>query len=77
MGRGFSITALPGFTAVALTAFVLLYAPIVTMVVYSFNASESVALWGGFSLRWYAAAWENTQVQEANGSDAQQAGNCF
>jgi spermidine/putrescine transport system permease protein len=63
--RGFSITALPGFTTIAAIAFILLYAPIVTMVVYSFNASESVALWGGFSLKWYAIAWENTQVQEA------------
>jgi spermidine/putrescine transport system permease protein len=63
--RRFSITALPGFTTIAVIAFILLYAPIVTMVVYSFNASESVALWGGFSLKWYAIAWENTQVQEA------------
>jgi spermidine/putrescine transport system permease protein len=63
--RGFSITALPGFTTIAAISFILLYAPIVTMVVYSFNASESVALWGGFSLKWYAIAWENTQVQEA------------
>lgn len=63
--RNFDITRLPGFAAVAIIAFVLLYAPIVTMVIYSFNASESVALWGGFSTRWYAAAWENTQVQEA------------
>lgn len=63
--KRFDVSALPGFTAIALTAFVLLYAPIVTMVVYSFNASESVALWGGFSLKWYAVAWENTQVQQA------------
>ena len=65
MARGFSVTSLPGFAAIAVTSFVLLYAPILTMVIYSFNASESVALWGGFSLRWYTAAWENTQVQEA------------
>jgi spermidine/putrescine transport system permease protein len=63
--RGFSVTQLPGFTAVAILAFVLLYAPIVTIVIYSFNASESVALWGGFSMRWYAAAWENDAVQDA------------
>ncbi len=63
--RPFSVTTLPGFTAVAITAFVLVYAPIVTLVVYSFNDSESVALWGGFSLRWYAVAWENDQVQAA------------
>lgn len=63
--RQFDITRLPGFATIAITAFVLLYAPIVTMVIYAFNASESVALWGGFSTRWFVAAWENTQVQEA------------
>jgi spermidine/putrescine transport system permease protein len=64
-GRRFDITALPGFSAIAICVFVVLYAPIVTMVVYSFNASNSVAVWGGFSFRWYAIAWENTQVQDA------------
>ena len=63
--RQFDITRLPGFATIAITAFVLLYAPIVTMVIYAFNASESVALWGGFSTRWFVAAWENTQVQAA------------
>ena len=63
--RRFDITALPGFSAIAICVFVVLYAPIVTIVVYSFNASNSVAVWGGFSFRWYAIAWENTQVQDA------------
>ena len=56
---------MPGFAAVAVAGFVLLYAPIATLVAYSFNASDSTALWGGFSLRWYASAWENERVQEA------------
>ena len=64
-GRRFDITALPGFSAIAICVFVVLYAPIVTIVVYSFNASNSVAVWGGFSFRWYEIAWENTQVQDA------------
>lgn len=64
-GRGFSVTRLPGFGAVAGTAFVLLYAPIVTLVVYSFNASETIAVWGGFSWRWYKTAWANDAVQQA------------
>jgi spermidine/putrescine transport system permease protein len=63
--RGFSITAAAGVHDHRRDPFILLYAPIVTMVVYSFNAGESVALWGGFSLKWYAIAWENEQVQEA------------
>ena len=63
--RPFDAAAMPGFAAVAIAAFVLLYAPIATLVAYSFNGSNSVAVWGGFSLRWYAAAWDNAQVQEA------------
>ncbi len=63
--RQFDITRLPGFAAIAITAFVLLYAPIVTMVMYAFNASEPMAVWGGFSTRRFVVAWENTQVQEA------------
>ncbi|MDH5531027.1 MAG: ABC transporter permease [Paracoccaceae bacterium] len=64
-GRAFSVTSLPGFAAVAMITFLVLYAPIVTMVFYSFNGADSVAVWGGFSLEWYVYAWNNTQVQEA------------
>jgi putrescine transport system permease protein len=32
-----------------------LYLPIVILVIYSFNASRLVGLWGGWSTRWYAA----------------------
>jgi putrescine transport system permease protein len=31
-----------------------LYLPIVILVIYSFNASRLVAVWGGWSMRWYA-----------------------
>jgi spermidine/putrescine transport system permease protein len=63
--RGFDVTRQPGFTAVAALCFVLLYLPIVLLVVFSFNAGTSIALWEGFSLRWYASALENEQVQAA------------
>jgi len=64
-GKPFSIRRIPGFTAIAVTCFVLLYAPILTIVVYSFNAGESVALWKGFSTQWYYEAARNEAVQEA------------
>ncbi|HEX5078684.1 MAG TPA: hypothetical protein VFV80_05985, partial [Geminicoccaceae bacterium] len=64
-GRPFVVTRQLGFTPVALVCFVMLYAPIVTLVLYSFNAGTSVAIWEGWSWRWYAAAWNNAQVQEA------------
>ena len=63
--RGFDVTSLPGFTLLAILAFVLLYAPIVTLVIYSFNGGTSVNVWGGWSLKWYAIAWENDAVQGA------------
>lgn len=63
--RGFSVSRIPGFAAIAIVAFVILYLPIVTMVIYAFNASKSIAVWEGFSLQWFEAAWENRQVKEA------------
>ena len=32
-----------------------LYGPIAVLIVYSFNASPMVTVWGGFSTRWYGA----------------------
>lgn len=63
--RGFGISRLPGFATIAIAAFVLLYLPIVTLVAFSFNASNSIAVWGGFSLHWYADAWANQTVKDA------------
>ncbi|WP_374641955.1 ABC transporter permease [Tabrizicola sp.] len=63
--RGFQISRLPGFATVAIAAFVLLYLPIVTLVIFSFNGSNSVATWGGISLRWYGDAWNNADVKAA------------
>jgi putrescine transport system permease protein len=42
-----------------------LYAPIVWLIVYSFNASKMVSLWGGFSLRWYSDILDDTAVLDA------------
>ncbi|MGZ9811742.1 ABC transporter permease [Pseudoroseicyclus sp. H15] len=63
--KAFSVTRLPGFSAIAIAAFIALYAPIFTLVIFSFNAANSVAVWGGFSLDWYRLAWENEVVQQA------------
>ncbi len=65
MAKGFDVRRQTGFASIALGCFVLLYLPIILLVVYSFNAGSSVAIWEGFSWRWYATAWENEQVQAA------------
>ena len=64
--RSFSITRLPGFGFIALATFVMLYVPIITLVVFSFNEQASMSNWGGFSLRWYEAAFNNRQVREVS-----------
>jgi putrescine transport system permease protein len=42
-----------------------LYAPIVLLVLYSFNASRLVTVWGGFSARWYRALAHDEQMLDA------------
>lgn len=45
--------------------FILLYAPIATLIVLSFNASKTRAKWGGFTLKWYKALFQNEQIMNA------------
>ncbi len=63
--KPFSVQNMPGFVAIALLCYFALYMPLAPLVVYSFNAGENIALWEGFSWRWYVSAWENDQVQGA------------
>jgi putrescine transport system permease protein len=42
-----------------------LYLPIVILVIYSFNASRLVAIWGGWSTRWYVALWHDQAMLDA------------
>ncbi|QPH54484.1 ABC transporter permease subunit [Pontivivens ytuae] len=51
--------------ALAILGFALLYVPLAVLVVYSFNASQLVSVWGGWSTRWYAELWQNEQVISA------------
>lgn len=45
--------------------FAFLYLPIVILVVYSFNDSKLVTVWGGWSTRWYAALWRDEALRDA------------
>ena len=45
--------------------FAFLYLPIVLLIVFSFNDSRLVTVWGGFSTRWYAEIWHNQQLLDA------------
>ena len=42
-----------------------LYLPIVILVIFSFNASRLVAVWGGWSIRWYVELINDTAMLES------------
>lgn len=45
--------------------FAFLYIPILSLIVYSFNKSRLVTVWGGFSTQWYGKLFENQQILNA------------
>src|SRR6202163_4743668 len=76
-----AVNQLSRFNAASLlVGFAFLYLPIVILVIYSFNASRLVTVWGGWSLRWYheffndgamiEAAWMSFRVAAASATIA-------
>lgn len=54
------------FNATSLTlGFVFLYLPMLILIIYSFNESKLVTVWGGFSTKWYGELLQNTQFLDA------------
>ncbi|MCV6594032.1 MAG: ABC transporter permease [Silicimonas sp.] len=51
--NSFDIRAYTGFRAITFLCLAILYAPLVVVTIYSFNASQSLTNWEGLSLRWY------------------------
>jgi putrescine transport system permease protein len=48
-----------------IVGFTFLYVPIISVVVYSFNASKLVTVWAGFSTKWYTALLKDRQILDA------------
>ncbi|MEM1288402.1 MAG: ABC transporter permease [Pseudomonadota bacterium] len=54
------------FNVTSLTlGFAFLYLPIVILIIYSFNESRLVTVWGGFSTRWYGELFQNEGILDA------------
>jgi len=51
-----------GLSAASISAYAFLYAPIVVLVVFSFNRSRLSARWLGFTGEWYGALWRNDVI---------------
>lgn len=45
--------------------FILLYSPIVTLMVLSFNSSKTRSKWGGFTGKWYISLFQNPDIMNA------------
>ncbi len=45
--------------------FIFLYAPILSLIVYSFNESKLVTVWSGFSLKWYGELFQDDGIMKA------------
>jgi spermidine/putrescine transport system permease protein len=45
--------------------YAFLFIPIITVVLFSFNASRLVDVWSGFSLKWYGTAWTDPSILDA------------
>jgi len=49
----------------SLFGFIFLYAPIISLIIYSFNKSKLVTVWGGWSIKWYVELFNNQQIIDA------------
>ncbi len=54
-----------GLRSTTLLALVFLYAPIVLLVLLSFNANRVATIWTGFSLEWYGVVFDNPNILRA------------
>ena len=60
------MTRLSAWLVAALAAgYLFLYGPILSLIVYSFNESRLVTVWGGFSIKWYGELARNAQLLDA------------
>ena len=47
---------------VCVLGFIFLYAPILSLIIFSFNESKLVTVWGGFSTKWYGELFRDPQI---------------
>ena len=45
-----------------IAGFIFLYAPIISLIVFSFNENKLATVWSGFSTQWYVALFQNAQI---------------
>jgi spermidine/putrescine transport system permease protein len=63
--RPFDWRHTPGLSTVVGAVLVFLYAPLLILVVYSFNANRLVTVWSGFSIEWFITVANNDDIRGA------------
>jgi spermidine/putrescine transport system permease protein len=64
MPRGFDIKHYRGFYTLTLLCLFILYAPLIIVMIYSFNDGRSITVWQGVSLRWYADIFVGPEAEK-------------
>lgn len=64
MNRRSSLREMPGFLQIFILCVFLLYMPLIVIAVYSFNASNSITIWSGFTLNWYREVFTGIDSQK-------------
>lgn len=57
-----SVSRSPFLITMLAFGFAFLYLPILLLILYSFNESRLVTVWGGFSVKWYAELFQDAQI---------------
>jgi spermidine/putrescine transport system permease protein len=55
----------PGFRAASWLGLAFLYAPIMILILFSFNAGNMITVWEGFGMKWYHSALANDDLRRA------------
>jgi putrescine transport system permease protein len=64
--KGHIMTRFSKFNVFALViGFTFLYLPIILLILFSFNESRLVTVWGGFSTKWYVELMHNQGIKDA------------
>ncbi|WP_395446580.1 ABC transporter permease (plasmid) [Aminobacter sp. UC22_36] len=61
-GRPFDWKATPGLRTLSWTVYLFLYAPLLVIVIYSFNVGRQATIWEGFSFDWYFKVFQNRDI---------------
>ena len=64
MAKKIDLRRFPGFLPMTYLCLFLLYAPLIIVMIYSFNESQSITKWGGLSLRWYGEVFHGVESEK-------------